>query len=325
MAGWTPDPLLAGFSAHPLRIPDAQLAPSEPAEQLTGCLIRRDRSSSPPSGVVLYLHGWNDYFFQTHLAGFFVEAGFGFYALELRRYGRNLRPGQLAGYVTRLEDYYTELDDAVRLVHADVGGDVPILLMAHSTGGLTGALWVADRPGVVQAVILNSPWLDMQGSPMFWRLTSPLVQSMARLAPTTVVPVRDNGFYARALSADGEGEWRWDPDLKSNPAFMLRYGWLRAILAGQARVAGGLAIPVPVLSMMSAQSNFSRTWDEAMKRQDIVLDVERLAAASVHLGSQVTVLRFAGGVHDLVLSAKPVRERVFAEMSRWLATYGPTG
>ena len=54
---------------------------------------------------MLYLHGWNDYFFQTHLADYLTELGLDFYALDLRRYGRSLRRGQLRGFITDLDDY----------------------------------------------------------------------------------------------------------------------------------------------------------------------------------------------------------------------------
>ena len=36
-------------------------------------------------GAVLYLHGFVDYFFQTHLAEFVTARGMDFYALDLRR------------------------------------------------------------------------------------------------------------------------------------------------------------------------------------------------------------------------------------------------
>lgn len=54
---------------------------------------------------------------------------------------------------------------------ADVGqGDAPavspagptprrLVLMGHSTGGLTLSRWVSRNPGRVSALILNSPWL----------------------------------------------------------------------------------------------------------------------------------------------------------------------
>ena len=46
---------------------------------------------------MLYLHGWNDYFFQTHVADYLTDLGYDFYAVELRRYGRSLRPRATPG------------------------------------------------------------------------------------------------------------------------------------------------------------------------------------------------------------------------------------
>jgi alpha-beta hydrolase superfamily lysophospholipase len=43
---------------------------------------------------VLYLHGYNDYFFHTHVAEKFNENNFDFYALDLRKYGRSLLKNQ---------------------------------------------------------------------------------------------------------------------------------------------------------------------------------------------------------------------------------------
>jgi alpha-beta hydrolase superfamily lysophospholipase len=37
----------------------------------------------------------------------------------------------------------------------------------------------------------------------------------------------------------------------------------------------------------------------------------------------VTLVRIDGGMHDLVLSAPPVREKVFAELDQWLTAYLP--
>ena len=61
---------------------------------MVATLVRR-AGGERSAHAVLYLHGWNDYFFQTHLADVLRRAGFDFYALDLRRYGRSLRLGQL--------------------------------------------------------------------------------------------------------------------------------------------------------------------------------------------------------------------------------------
>ena len=93
---------------------------------------------------MLYLHGWNDYFFQTHVADALSAAGFAFYALDLRRYGRSLRLGQLRGFIADLSEYDQELSAAADLIAAD---HEHLTLLGHSTGGLTATLWAADHPG----------------------------------------------------------------------------------------------------------------------------------------------------------------------------------
>ena len=92
--------------------------------------------------AVLYVHGWNDYFFQTHLADHLADLGFDFYALDLRRYGRSLRRGHLNGFITDLDDYALELDAAADLIAEDHD---ELLLMGHSTGGLITSLWAASN------------------------------------------------------------------------------------------------------------------------------------------------------------------------------------
>src|SRR5690349_19130718 len=99
----------------------------------------------PLDGVdVLYVHGWSDYFFQKRLARFWTERGARFFALDLRKYGRSLRDGQTPGYITDLAAY--DEDIAAALDAMDRGAAQPgprrrLVLLGHSTGGLTLSLW----------------------------------------------------------------------------------------------------------------------------------------------------------------------------------------
>lgn len=307
---WHPD-VLDGFEAHELTL-DAELASGESGGPLVATLVRPVRR---PQGrrAVVYVHGWSDYFFQTHLSDFWGDQGWDFHAIDLRRYGRSWREGQFMGFTTDLGDYTAELDAAYDLVAADHD---EVLLMGHSTGGLVAALWAdaTDRP--LAGLVLNSPWLDLQGSALM-RTLGALIRGVGGQRPTTALPLTDNGFYARSLLTRHGGEWDYDESWKSAPEMLVRTGWLKAVLEGHATVAAGLAISCPILVMASARSDFSRKWSDDLKSADIVLDVDQIAARAVKLGPLVTMARIEGGVHDLVLSAEPVRTRVFALMARW--------
>lgn len=314
---WVDDSILDGFQQLTIPLPGARMAPGEPeSSPPTGTLVRRH----PPQrrSALLYLHGWSDYFFQSHLAEAVERMGHDFHALELRRYGRSLAPGQLAGFVGTLDDYFEELDRAVGILREDHD---QVVLMGHSTGGLTASLWADARPGAIDALVLNSPWLDLQASWVVAVLTGRVTRMLSVSRPTAVLKLPDNGFYLRSLDPATGGEWEVDPALKGPENFFVRAGWLAAVLAGHDRVAKGLSIEAPVLLLTSGRSDFRRVWDEAMREADTVLDVERIMARGAQLGDHVTLVRLPGGMHDLALSRGPVRDRYFDEVKRWLTAY----
>ncbi|RRD03699.1 alpha/beta hydrolase [Arachnia propionica] len=313
---WVPDTELDGFQQLTLVLDGAARYPGEPEHEVVATLVRRTVPSR--ERAVLYLHGWNDYFFQAPLAERLEAFGYDFFALDLRRYGRSLRSGQLAGYTPDLTEYFEEVDRAVGIVQETAR---EIVFMAHSTGGLIISLYLAERPGVAKAVVLNSPWLEL-GSNGLWRpALSAALGAVGAVSPTRTVAVPEPGFYRRSISATEDGEWDYNLNLKGDPAFLPRVGWGRAIMRGQARVAAGLDIDVPILMCISARSDFSRTWNDDMMGADLVLDVESLAARAPMLGRHVTLIRIEGGKHDLMLSAAGPRARYLAEMERWLAAY----
>ncbi len=317
MTTWSPD-FLDGYETTDLSLPGAESAPGElPDVDLVATLIRK---AGPRIGrrAALYLHGWNDYFFQTHVADYLTDLGYDFYALELRRYGRSIRSGQLRGFIANLDDYSLELDAAADLIAADHDR---LLLMGHSTGGLIAALWAAHNADRLEGLILNSPWLDMQGSAIVRALGAPVIDALGSRAPTSIIRLPDLGFTARSLHISLGGEWDYDLTLKSRPGPPIRTGWLRAVLLGHQRVAAGLSIGVPILVLASARTEFARRWHEGLRVVDSVLDVEQTAARAVRLGPHVTVVRIPDGLHDLTLSAPHVRKQALDEIGRFVEAY----
>src|SRR3954462_5161891 len=90
--------------------------------------------ANAPRGAVLYVHGFNDYFFQRHMAQRFALEGYAFYALDLRKHGRSLRPHQHPNFCKSVSEYHADLTAAL----SEIGA--PVLLAGHSMGGLVCAL-----------------------------------------------------------------------------------------------------------------------------------------------------------------------------------------
>ena len=79
MIPWVPDVELPGYRQLNIPLPGARMCQGEPDHEVVATLVRR----SDPGGrrAVLYVHGWSDYFFQTHLAEAIESWGYDFYAL----------------------------------------------------------------------------------------------------------------------------------------------------------------------------------------------------------------------------------------------------
>ncbi|MCD0452773.1 alpha/beta hydrolase [Actinocorallia sp. API 0066] len=295
--------------------------PSDAEGEVVATLVRRT-GGAPTRRAVLYVHGFVDYFFQTHLADFYAARGFDFYALDLRKYGRSLRPHQTANMVESLSEYFAELDEAVRIIRED--HDV-LLVNGHSTGGLITALW-ADRVqgrGLVQGLFLNSPFFDLNETAVMRAAGVGVARSLRGVRPLAKLPAPLSSVYVTTIHRDFDGEWDFDLKLKPFEGFPVRAGWLAAIRRGQKRVHAGLAIDVPVLVMASTRTVPARAGGEGITGSDIVLDVEHIAKWSPGLGAHVTIVRIENGLHDLVLSAKPARDQVFTELGRWIDAYVP--
>ncbi|WP_235437916.1 alpha/beta hydrolase [Kitasatospora griseola] len=306
----------------PYEAAELPLVPDEEGE-VSATLIRRLVPGSRQA--VLYLHGYTDYFFQTHLADHFAAAGYSFYALDLRKYGRSLRPHQSPNFVTDLTAYDEELDEAIRVIR-EVDGHTRVLMNGHSTGGLVAALWASRRGGrgLVDGLFLNSPFLSMPASPMVRTLGAPALNALGRATPTRKLPAPLNPHYVHSLHREHRGSWNFDLTLKPAEGFPLYAGWLAAIQRGHRTVRRGLSVDCPILMMASTASTVTSRWDPALMHTDGVLRADDIASLAPHLGRHVTIIRIEGGVHDLVLSSEAVRAQVFAELDRWLAAYFPT-
>ena len=288
--------------------------------EVVATLVRR----TPLEGVkraVLYVHGYNDYFFQSALGERFAQEGYQFYAVDLRKYGRSLRKGDELFKVRKIDEYFADIDSSIEVMLSE--GVEEIVVMGHSTGGLITSLYLDERAGKypIKALILNSPFFDMNLSPILEGVAIPVVSFIGRVFKDVVVlPGSDSlSLYARSLLKQYDGEWSFDTNLKTITSEPITSGWLRAIHSAQRKLRRGLDITCPVLVMHSDKST-SGSWSEEYLSSDTVLDVEDISRYTNRLGAKTTQKVIKGGMHDLILSAPAVRENAYTEMFDFLTT-----
>lgn len=323
---WRPDQFLDHYEL--LTLPLGQDPDGE--DPISATLIRKPGAVDAPHGAVLYVHGFTDYFFQEEMAQFFHDRGYAFYALDLRKCGRSLTAHQTPHYVSDLALYDDELNLSLGIIADEIagsGGDGRIVVAGHSTGALVTALWLdrlrtadPEQHARVAGLLLNSPWLDLQGeAALRTGLAARLISAVGGLRGKTTVPRELSSAYGESLHADAHGEWSYDLDRKPLGGFPVTFGWLNAIRQGQLRVHAGIDVGVPVLALRSDKTRFSSSYDVAVDTADCVLDVSHMARWASFLGRRVLSVAIPDARHDVFLSKAGPRDLAYETVSEWLA------
>ncbi|GMT46175.1 MAG: alpha/beta hydrolase [bacterium] len=301
-----------GFIFHTLELkPDYE-------GKVVATLIEK-KSAKPAKKALLYLHGFNDYFFQDHLAAWANKLGFNFYALELRKYGRSILPHQKPNDFRDIREYFEEIDKAIAFIR-EKDENEKLAFIGHSTGGLIGALYAHDHrnDNLVDALILNSPFFEFNVSPILKKTFIPLMVSLAGSFPRFPSPVGLDKGYGYSLHKSHNGEWDYELKLKPDAGFQIYAGWIKGIYTAQKELQKGLDIQCPVLVMHSARSVKPGNYKPEMQDADSVLNVEDIERFSHVIGKNVESASFEDGLHDLLLSRKPVRDKVLQAMEDFL-------
>lgn len=86
-AQYVPDVLGDGYLRRTFQMPDDY-------EGKVVCTLVKKPQLDSVKQAVLYIHGYNDYFFQKQLGDSVNAHGYNFYAMDLRKYGRSILPNQ---------------------------------------------------------------------------------------------------------------------------------------------------------------------------------------------------------------------------------------
>lgn len=288
---------------------------TEPGEP-TSTIIRH--TACVKSNIaILYIHGYNDYFFQSHLANAFIAERFHFYAVDLRRYGRSITSTDRVFDVSDVAEYFADIDAAIEVMQGQ--GISNIIFMGHSTGGLIASAYLNSRTNdCISALILNSPFLDWN-LPVFLKCVAiPAVSKIGKYFPNISLKQPTTKPYSESLLKAFHGEWDYNTSWKLIEAPNVTSRWIRAIDRAQKQLHRKSSISIPILLMRSDNTVKGRQWNKRFNSGDAILDVNDISRWGLQLGNNVTEVVFKGGLHDLTLSNIDIRNKVFATMIEWI-------
>lgn len=270
----------------------------------------------------LYVHGFNDYFFQSEMGERFVDSGFNFYAVDLRRYGRSYEPWQYPFNIRKQDEYFADIDSALSQIRRD--GNTDITLGGHSTGGLTVAYMGAklgDKVGV-DRIVTDSPFLAWNFSPFMRKIAIPVVGFLGRVFKNGKIRQGHCDGYAYSLLKEYYGEWTYNTDWKMIYSPPVTMSWINAISSAQGvTMRKAKNISVPILVMHSSRKIDGCNYTPVFQTGDAVLDPFQIQARGVKLGHERQVCAIDSGLHDLILSKLESRDAAYDTIFSFIRTH----
>ena len=314
VSSYNPDILGSDFEQMTIDQPDDY-------EGKVVCTLIRKKAINATPKAVLYVHGFNDYFFQKGMAEKFTGNGFDFYAIDLRKYGRSFLPHQKLNNLRDIKEYYADLDSALEQIKNE--GHTSVLLSGHSTGGLVVSVYAHDHQDskLFHSIFLNSPFYDFNSNFFLRKLAIPIVSTLGKNNPDKIMNGGFSPLYGLSIYKGDKGEWEYQLGWKPHVAPAVNFGFIRAIHLAQEKVKNGVNINVPVLVMHSKVSLYEKEWSDKLFTGDAILNVKHISENAQKIQGKVTIQAVEGGMHDLILSPKPVREKVYFDLFEWLKKF----
>jgi alpha-beta hydrolase superfamily lysophospholipase len=309
---YVPDVLGNGFEKRTLALTD------DYEGTVIATVIRR-KSVFKSKKAVLYIHGFNDYFFQEIMAQQFNQQGFHFYALDLRKYGRSYLKHQKLNNVRSILEYDEEIKRVLQIIKSEDNDQ--ILLKGHSTGGLIVTNYAVNHlnSAYFNGVICNSPFYDFNLPIVLRELGIPIISFLGKYFPNLRISVKFSKVYGHSLHEDEQGEWNYFLYWKPHQIPKVNLGFIRAIYKAQQNIRHKATIDVPLLVLFSDKSVDEKQWSEKLQFADAVLSVKQIKTVAEKINGDVTTCEIKNALHDVVLSKKPFREKAYQKIFEWTA------
>lgn len=246
-----------------------------------------------PRAAVVLVHGMGEH--SGRYAGLIevlTGAGLAVFAHDHRGHGRSA--GRRA-HIARLDDLVTDIGRSVARARTALP-DVPLVVLGHSMGGLTSALWAQANPDAYDLLALSGPLAALDGANAATRAAARLLSTLAPTLPLIAVD-------ADELSHDPQvgADYRADPlvhagKLSARTVYELAAGVTR-VQRGAPRLRRPLSIQHGALDSLAPPRG----------------SAELYAAAAAQDKRRIV---YPGMFHEIFNEVG--KEEVFADLRSWL-------
>lgn len=268
-------------------------------------------------GVALIFGGRSEYIEKWgRVVALLVQRGFSVATLDWRGQGLSDRAlgDAMKGHVADFSAYQRDVEAFLKAPEiAALSG--PQVLFCHSMGGCIGMRALLDERITPAATVMSAPMLGIEFTPLARYFIAAMIALSRRFGfESSFIPAPMAGraytshqaFEGNVLTGDAEHYAWFAKHLEAEPGFALgapTLGWMAAALDESAALAQAPAPEGPMLMFLG--------------EKEAVVSPARIRAFAAKSAS-CRLVELAGGRHEAFLETAEVRQRVWAEIDRFL-------
>lgn len=260
---------------------------------------------------IIWVHGFNDYFFHFHISNTLIEKGYNIFSINLRNY----RDKEKLFYIDDLNKYIEDIEYLIEYINKNFNS-TEILLYGHSMGGLICTIFCkkSKYKNNIQGLILNSPFFSFNQNIIESFFINYLIFYLGYFIPKLQVKYFDSE-YKNYNSFEILTRFFFEEKFKLTGHPAIYAGWIRTIIENQLIIQNNfLNISIPIIVF---HSNKTITENE-QKKGDCVLNIEDIKKYSLNLGNNLTICEIKDGIHDIFCSEEKPLKNAIQKLTNWL-------
>ena len=266
------------------------------------------------SKAILWIHGYNDYYYHFYIGELLLKEGYDIYAICLRRYEQNnLTPF----YTDDINEYIEDINNLFPIISKN--NYKKILFYGHSTGALISILYCnyGKFKNKIDGLILNSPFFEFNLDSLSLFCLKYIVYYLGYYFPQFLIRGK-NENNINSLTSEIKKRFYIDYNKKFNYLPQVYFGWVRTIIMNQSKIQNKeINLKKPILILHSDKSIYPSI-DKTTENGDDTLNINDIIKYSKYIGNNVTRIEINNAIHDVFCSNIKSRNKAINEMFNWL-------
>ena len=259
---------------------------------------------------IIYIHGFNDYFYQYHISDYFMENNYDFYSITLNNYG-STKTDKIY-YINNFKDYFIDIDNSIEYIKNQKNYN-NILLFGHSMGGLLSIIYLDSGfyKDYINGLILNSPFFEFYNEKIMIILIKTIGYILGYFFPKIKLRKENNkpNNYSKAIKKRFYFESKYK--LSTSPVYA---GWIKTIIDNQMKIKNKkIKINKPIICLSSDKSNLK--FDD---KSDSILNINDINKYCNFISNNINYIYVKNAIHDIFVSDKETVNNAFYSLEKWL-------